>query len=162
MLSDPLYLGAVVSGAPTPTVGINTTLTVTIPFATVATGAGSSKRKASGVQGLLSLVGDAEEAIDDLILSTAHSETKENSPYKTDRTLVRLDCSRVDTDGRIVTASVYEVKVLPRSSLFTADDVARLSRILSVFTLNGPSSSSSDFTATALDTTLERLLSGEA
>jgi hypothetical protein len=160
MLSDPLYLG--VPGVNlSPAIVPNTDVNLVAQFAAVAIGDGTSKRKAT-LDWMSIPDGGTEPVFDEALLQISHNETNENKPYKTTRTLKRIDVSRVDANGQTVTMSFYTVGVVPISSRFTEDDARRIEQMLALFTLYGPSTSSSDWTGTANDQTGLRLLRGEA
>jgi hypothetical protein len=153
MLSDPLYLG-VPTALPAHGTAPDSTVSTIATFRRVAQGDGSSKYVAADP-----VVSDAE-----LKLAISHSVTKENKPYDTERTLVRLDFPLPpDVNGVIVTASAYMVVAVPTASSVDPTDLPpRLVRILALFALYGPSSSSSDWAGITSDDTLARLLNGEA
>jgi hypothetical protein len=66
-------------------------------------------------------------------LSIQHSKSKENAPYTTDRSVIRLDASRADENGKIVTVSVYNVVANPNGGPHDADLVQRMFAGLSLF-----------------------------
>jgi len=158
MLSDPLYLGipeALVSPASVP----NTEFVVVAVLHEVPSTNGTTKRKGT-VQDVFSYNG-VDTVVDDVVLTTGHIASKENLPYATDRTLTRLDVNRVDENGKSVTLSAAMTVAVP-NGVFVDDDRLRLARMLALFVLYGPSTSSSDYAGTANDLTLTRLLNGEA
>lgn len=153
MLSDPLYLGVI--GSWSPDVDANTVGGETAVFHTLSTGDRTSKRRASGITSL------SGSATDQLNLSISHSESKENSPYGTTRTNIRLDVSRLDANGKSVSASVYQVTVRPNADLFTDADILLLQKTLGRFITFGDTTDAALHPAEAADT-MTRLLSGEA
>jgi hypothetical protein len=159
MLSDPLYLG--VPGTLNPATAPNTDISTVIAFPAVSLGAGASKRKANVIN-TFSVAPGSEESHDEINFTISHSETNENKPYKTSREVKRLDVSRTDDNGVSVTASFYIVGVIPITSMFTEDDVRILEKMLALFALYGPSTSSSDWSGTSNDQTNYRILRGEA
>jgi len=163
MLSDPLYLGAAPSSVPNPATAPNTSFTTVLSFALVGgLTAGSTKRKALNVSSFFHDEVEGTANLDDIVLTLSRSETKENAPYVTSRTLIRLDASRVDANGKSVTISAYMVLALPNATMWNEDDMQRLARSLALLVLYGPSTSSSDWTGNASDATILRLLGGEA
>lgn len=96
-------------------------------------------------------------------LSINHTLTKENAPYQTERTSIRLDHVCVDPNGKPVTSSGYFVAVNPiGSSTFVPTPASRLIRQLAMFALFGGLASTTSPTwdaDTASDIT--RVLAGE-
>lgn len=74
-------------------------------------------------------------------MTISHSETKENLPYVTRRSVVRLDRQKVDVNGKTVTQSAYFVTVDPVSgTLFSGagETTFDLLQLLTFFGLFGP------------------------
>jgi len=93
-------------------------------------------------------------------LTIAHSSTKENAPYGTVRTTIRLDATRVDADGKPVTVFAQKTIGTPAGGPHAADMPLRLSAALDLFTLtcdltSGFASQDAGNTVTA------RILAGE-
>jgi hypothetical protein len=107
--------------------------------------------------------GDGIDVLDDLSLLIDNTVTKENAPFQTNRTRIRLDLTRQDVEGseKSATLSAYIVLAVPTAPMFTQADALILSRTLALFALYGPSTSSTDYSGTTSDATLARLLSGE-
>jgi len=153
MLNDPLYLGVPTTIAD-PESAPQNWLRDLATFHTLATGDRSSKRRASGISTLSGTTPDTFN------LTIGHSDSKENLPYGTTRQNIRLDVSRIDANGKSVTASAYLVTVRPNAELFTEADVLTIQRTLATFVLLGRLTDTGDMTSS--DDTAERLLSGEA
>jgi len=97
-----------------------------LPMRVTADGDGSSTRRATMADGTK------------VALNIGHSTSKENAPFVTDRTVIRLDKTRVNlTTGKPVTASAYAVITLPQGNTFTADDAVLTMESLALFTILG-------------------------
>jgi len=96
-------------------------------------------------------------------LTISHSETSENKPLLTRRTLIRFDKEFIDTaSGRTIKASAYIVCALPVSADFIVGNMAELARSLAFILLFGPSvDDGGQVGPAANDNTLERVLAGE-
>ncbi len=93
-------------------------------------------------------------------LSVSHSKSKENAPYATDRSVVRLDASRADGDGKIVTVSTYIVTANPIGGPHDADMARRLQ--FALVTLIGYGQSDANGVFSSVDHQLsDRVLAGE-
>jgi hypothetical protein len=152
MLSDPLYLGVPVTFPVTNSGTLDSNVTSAFVVHNVGGGVGSSRR--TGIDPTMAGSVPATFTI-------SHSETKENAPYVTGRSLIRLDLTKVDAVGKEVTMSVYAVIALPQCSLFSVADCARQVRTLGLFLLAGPSSNASDFAGILGDDTITRIINGE-
>lgn len=90
-----------------------------------------------------------------------HSNTKENAPYVTTRSLMRLDQVRTDSLGKSVTLSAYGVVAVPQGTLFTTAEVLSHAQALAVFMLLGSMSSALANYGNGNSTDLSRIINGE-
>lgn len=148
MLNDPLYLGTT-DGSQASRSSAISSLSELLTFHTVSTGDGVSRRTGLWVDGSTPVE-----------LTISHSSTKENAPYATVRSLVRLDLRRVDLQGRTVTLSAYAVVAFPQGEQFSDADAAHAAATLGFFLSFGKANSSSGMGST-LEDTVERVLNGE-
>nr|QDH87564.1 MAG: hypothetical protein H2Bulk35297_000002 [Leviviridae sp.] len=102
MLSDPIQI-VDASDLSTTISGISTVT----DFALIPNGANGTTKRV--------------HVVDDEVttLSISRSESKENAPYVTNRTVQRLDFQKVDPSGKKVVLSCYVVVAAPLSDLFT-------------------------------------------
>jgi hypothetical protein len=97
---------------------------------------------------------------DGLTLTIQHAETKENSPFTSTRTQIRLDAKRTNSvTGKPVVASVYTIFVHPSGGNFSVNDMQRLHRALALFLLFGQRGNGQTYTEG--EATLVRILNGE-
>lgn len=157
MLSDPLYLG-VPPSVGSPATAVNTEVSTVIAMHLLP-GLGSTKRKGQLTNTFA--YNGTDDIENDVVLTTGHISSKENAPYATDRLLQRLDVSAVDANGKSVTLSAAMTIAVP-NGVFNEADPLTLARMLALLVLYGPSTSTSDYAGTVSDTTLKRLLDGEA
>lgn len=94
-------------------------------------------------------------------LTISRSESKENAPYVTNRTVQRFDQTKVDSLGKKVTLSCYVVIAAPLSSLFTQEDVVKHVRSACVAAAYGGVSDTGTIELKTDNTHLSRVLEGE-
>jgi len=142
MLSDPIYLVS-------PIASLTATATGVIPLALVPSSALATKRV-------------HVESTGTYTLSISRSESKENAPYVTNRTVQRLDLTKIDSLGKKVTASCYVVIAAPLSNDFPVADVIDLVQQTCLFAAFGASDDSGTSVSKANGVThLGRILEGE-
>jgi len=99
-------------------------------------------------------------------LTIKHSQSNENKPVETVRTLVRFDFTKLNPVSlKPVTLSTYAVIALPQDNTFTAVDAERYAESMSLFLLQGgfnSEASAAPFFDPQTGKTLVRLLGGEA
>lgn len=96
------------------------------------------------------------------VLSVAHSETNENKPFATGRTVIRLDLKKInEVTGKPVVLSAYIVIALPKSVDFDVSDAVDASRSLAHFLTFGQVTEGNEY-ANAEDNMLARLIQGES
>jgi len=144
MLSDPLTVKGLDLNAST------TISTLTVgDFAITDVAPGKSVRKCSVA---ITTGGPA-------VLTISHSESNENKPAKTDRSLVRLDFLCKDVNGREMNAFAYAVIGIPRGAVDYQDPESPLSPRVVAEALIG---ALCGITASALSVTrLDKVLAGE-
>jgi hypothetical protein len=148
MLVDPL---------PVKTLDTNTASSITVlhtdSFATIDVSPGRTVRQCADFGGL----GDTNRTV----LTISHTESNENKPAVTDRTLIRLDFDIFDFEGGPMTASAYCVIAAPRGAYVDASSSpTELSRIKLLQSLLGVLAvSTSAATLSAANAT--RILAGE-
>lgn len=135
MLSDPLVIPMPPGGIEAVDVAIadnlssyyNENTTDRIAFHTVDIGPQSSKRK-----GILT------DGVTKVTMTVSHSQSKENAPLLTDRTLIRFDFVKPDgVSGKPVTSSVYFVGAQPQGVTFSAQECRDQAQHLAMFILQG-------------------------
>jgi len=95
-------------------------------------------------------------------LTILRSETKENKPFLTRRTVIRLDRKKVNsTTGLPVTASAYIVLAQPMGPDFDEADVIELAQSLGAFVLLGQVNGDSEVLAVT-DGSIDRIIAGES
>jgi hypothetical protein len=150
MLTDPLIIGVVAEtayGTIVTDIDGNTGVTRHLTFRLVDAGPGSSKRQVT-------------DGNDKLLLTINHSLSSENKPFQTNRSVIRLDRSRVNAEtGKVVTQSAYLVCATPYGVDFSDADAAELARTLIMFALTGPTNGSN--WTNAAGQPLPRVLAGE-
>jgi hypothetical protein len=92
-------------------------------------------------------------------LSINHSQSKENAPYTTDRSVIRIDLKKPDSTGKLVQASAYCVVALPQGNVVSRDDCLVMVNTLLAFLLHGSQVPGLGFPDSALE--LSRILDGE-
>lgn len=115
MFNDPLYI--VVPTETNPTPQISATGETAIPLRLTSSDAGKSTR--------VGTFGSSK-----LHLTVLHSTTKENAPYVTKRSVLRLDRKVADNAGKTVTLSAYLVVASPVGSPFSEADAIQLAAML--------------------------------
>lgn len=152
MLPDPLRIG-IVSEAQVAAIRADITGTVTgtlmsIPL--VTQDGLSSKRMLLDSVGVKTTV------------SINHSETNENKPFVTGRTVFRIDRTIFNAiAGKPSTLSAYAVLALPQSPDFTVDDMLELARSLGFFLAFGQVDADCKVTP-ASDLAVQRLIASES
>jgi hypothetical protein len=96
-----------------------------------------------------------------LTLTISRSESKENSPYVTNRTVQRLDLQKIDALGKKVVLSCYVVVAAPLSDLFTQEVVEAHVRDACLFAAYGGATEDSLMQMSPLNPHLGRILEGE-
>lgn len=99
-------------------------------------------------------------------LTIKHSQSNENKPAETVRTLVRFDLKRINpTTSKPVTLSAYAVIALPQDGTFTTVEASKLGESLALFILQGGKAEvpgDPRLYDTSPGVTLTRLLDGQA
>lgn len=156
MLKDPIKVGLVndVSGAGfidyMPALYTGAITDVNLPV--LDFGDGATKRKVLLADGVTTNS-----------MTVSHSQSKENAPYLTDRSLIRLDSVKVDSvTGKPVTMSAYIVVALPQGNTFSQNDAKYLALSLAHFVLAGPLNDGGTRYDAVPGDTLTRILAGEA
>lgn len=149
MLQDPLKIGIIDESRHTLILSdtASTVIGTGIPLATIDVNPGGSVRTAvvSGVK---------------YTLTISHSQTKENAPFTTDRSLIRFDVEKTNvTTGKLVTASAYLVVAAPTGGDHTSADVLKYTRSLLTLLLLGDAPDEGG--GVLSDTVLQRILAGE-
>jgi len=100
---------------------------------------------------------------DKFVLKITHSETKENTPYPTTRTVLRLDRKRTTSEGVGIQESAYLVIASPTvEGVMDSTSAALLARDLALFVLTGGADiTNTKIALSASDGELARLLAGE-
>jgi len=137
MLPDPLVIPFIGDG---PLTSVRTAITaISLDSASVPTitqDGLASKRSVTLGEGAHPFSGGAVPL--KLGVSISHSETKENAPFTTGRTVIRIDASKVnETTGKPVVLSAYLVVVLPQSPDWTVDDAVAIARSVTGLALLG-------------------------
>jgi len=131
MLNDPLYLVTttdVVNSIAAPYLAVGDPVD-TERYNLVDLTPNGSKRIASNVNGESGLKG---------VFTVNHSLTKENAPYATERTVVRINHEKFDPNAKLVTASAYLVLVQPvGTASFSPGSALAIARQLAGFALAG-------------------------
>jgi hypothetical protein len=70
-------------------------------------------------------------------LTVSHSTSKENAPYTTNRTNIRIDLKKVDTEGRTVVLSGSLLFSVPVGTEFGETDVDLVARLLGGLAFSG-------------------------
>lgn len=148
MLIDPLYIGTVPATELLSTAYTAGVFSSARQYATIDISPGSSKRI---------LVSATEKGL----MTISHSQTKENAPYVTNRSVVRFDLQKVDAAGKTVTLSAFAVIAQPIGGGFTDADALSLARTLGAFLYTGKSFVVPAMNKTVLDDTMSRVLAGE-
>jgi hypothetical protein len=145
-----MYVG-IAPTTPDRSVSLETQVTEPKVVRLVSSGEGKTKRVGSW---------DTETVMS---LSISHSETKENAPHVTNRSLVRLDLGRVDSEGRPVNLSAYCVVAHPQGGDFTQADAARAARTLGSLILYGFASNEANISESFAGelSLIDRVISGE-
>lgn len=125
MLTDPIQI-AIPSAAEVTAIRTGTASVVATHVGLAVTDVSPGGTKRVGVLG-----GDS------ITLSIVHSTTKENAPYVTTRSVIRLDHVRVDVNGKPVTLSAYVVIPVPQGTVFTTAEVLSHARAIGSFLLFG-------------------------
>jgi len=161
MLTDPLVIGAVVNGGGGGAHTFTGASTATMELQDLATD-GSTRIGTMPLQG-----GAASKCK----MSISRSQSNENKPVVSDRTLIRLDCVRTHAvTGKPITMTAYVVTSLPQGGApFDPTDQVALVRTLACFLLKGETDQTH---VTAIETaaslmddegnTLARILGGVA
>lgn len=95
-----------------------------------------------------------------LTLQISHSQTNENKPFRTVRTLIRLDEEKVDSEtGTVVKQSAYVVVTSPQGANYTDAQVLENTYALLLFAIGGGTSDGGELGNNP--TWLGRILAGE-
>jgi len=95
------------------------------------------------------------------VMSIGHSTSNENAPFVTDRSVMRIDLKKVNSEtGKPVTASAYLVTTAPRGSDFSVADILQLGRTVAAIPFTGTNGLL--FTAATMDVAAyQRVIAGE-
>ena len=96
-------------------------------------------------------------------LTVQHSETKENKPFGTDRLNVRLDLTKVGSDGKAVEGFFQSTSGFPKA-VFTDEDMQAIREYVSIFSAMGDTHDEGgtfSVTLVAGDLIFKRLSAGE-
>jgi len=150
MINDPMYVG-IAPTTPNRDVALTTQITEPKVMRLVSSGEGKTKRVGSW------------DTLTVMSLSISHSVTKENAPHETNRSLVRLDLGRVDSEGRPVNLAAYCVIAHPQGGDFTQADAARASRTLGALLLYGFATAEDSFSEgfAGESSLVDRVIAGE-
>lgn len=95
-------------------------------------------------------------------MSINHSQTKENAPLVTDRSVIRMETQKVNAElGKTVTAAAYLVVAAPTGGDFTEDEILELVWTLLHFALIGDVNSDGTAKNETSNQALRRILTGE-
>lgn len=94
-------------------------------------------------------------------LTVSHSSSKENAPYDTARSLVRLDLKKVDMAGKPVNMAVYIVAALPQGGVFSESDCLSAINTLLTLCLLGDVTDAGLFQLAAGNDLIRRVTEGE-
>lgn len=95
-------------------------------------------------------------------LIIAHSQSKENAGFVTNRHMIRINRQKLDTvTGKLVNMSVYVVAALPVCGVFTLTDLVTQLRSLGLYLMVESPASNGALTQSTLGDNIPRLLAGE-
>jgi len=147
MLIDPLPFPLTAAGASNGSAILNDAISGNVELHTIDFGPGSTVRTG--------LLDDGTK----VTLSIKHSQSNENAPFETGRSLVRIDLERVNaTTSKPVKMSVYTLISVPKGPDFTYADAEVWARNLAIFTGFGKASGTD---LDSGDDSIARIIAGE-